>query len=258
MDSKTIIQGNLNAKKVTVRTANLSKTYGSGSTKVKAVDNVSLEIYEGELTEIMGASGSGKTTILQLMAGLDSMTNGEVFINGKPISTLSDNDMTKLRRGVGFIFQSYNLLPMFTAEQNITLPLTLSKTKLDKKWFDTLTGSLGLKDRLKHYPSQLSGGQQQRVAIARALITKPKIVFADEPTGNLDMVSGQGVMQYLRKAVSELGISVIMVTHDLSMVKYSDRTIFMADGKVFADNRGLTEQEASEIQKGIRSQILSA
>jgi putative ABC transport system ATP-binding protein len=249
---------NFDQKDIVIKTVGLTKTYGKQDALVKAVDNVSVDIYAGQLTQIMGASGSGKTTILQIMAGLDSATSGETYIDNNPISTLSDKELTKLRREVGFIFQSYNLLPMFTAEENIKLPAMLAKRKVDEKWMETLVKTLNLQDRLKHLPSELSGGQQQRVAIARALILKPKIIFADEPTGNLDTVSGLEVISYLRQAVDNLKVSVVMVTHDLSSVKFADRTLFIADGKIYSDLQNPTEQAAAEIQKEIRNEILGS
>ena len=214
----------------------LTKTYGEGAAIVRALDAVNVDFAAGQFTAIMGPSGSGKSTLMHLLAGLDSATSGHAYIGQTDVTTLSDTMLTELRRHrVGFVFQSFNLLPMFTAEQNILLPLDLAGGKVDRSWFDTLVGTLGIADRLTHRPSELSGGQQQRVAIARALITKPEVVFADEPTGNLDTRSGVEVLSFLRRSVRELGRTIIMVTHDPSAASYADRVVLLADGRVAGD-----------------------
>jgi putative ABC transport system ATP-binding protein len=211
----------------------LVKTYGSGGTAVRALDGVTATFGTGEFTAIMGPSGSGKSTLMHCLAGLDTPTAGSVRIGGTEISGLGDRALTVLRRRrVGFIFQSFNLLPTRTAEQNILLPLELAGLKPDPAWWATVIESLGLADRLGHRPSQLSGGQQQRVACARALITKPDVVFGDEPTGNLDSRTGAEVLGFLRASVSEFGQTVVMVTHDPVAASYADRVLFLADGQV--------------------------
>ncbi|HET9656005.1 MAG TPA: ABC transporter ATP-binding protein [Kineosporiaceae bacterium] len=220
-----------------VRAAGLRKVYGSGPTAVTALDGVDVAFESAQLTAIMGPSGSGKSTLMHCLAGLDSATAGQVFLGQTELTKLSDNDLTLLRRErIGFVFQSFNLLPMFTARQNITLPLelagarNLSRTRQD--WLDTLIATLGLGDRLEHRPSELSGGQQQRVAIARALISRPEVVFADEPTGNLDSRSGGEVLAFLRRSVRELGQTIVLVTHDPVAASYADRVVLLADGRL--------------------------
>ena len=214
-----------------VRARGLAKTYGRGAAAVVALAGVDVDFRAGQFTAIMGPSGSGKSTLLHLLAGLDSQTAGQAWIGDTEITTLSDRDLTRLRRErVGFVFQQFNLLPMFTAEQNILLPLDLAGQPADREWFDLLTSTLGVADRLTHRPAEMSGGQQQRTAIARALITRPEVVFADEPTGNLDSRSGAQVLSFLRRSVRELGRTVIMVTHDPTAAAYADRVILLADG----------------------------
>ncbi|WP_265521789.1 ABC transporter ATP-binding protein [Oerskovia flava] len=219
-----------------VRARALTKTYGTGEAAVHALESVDVDFEQGHFTAIMGPSGSGKSTLMHLLAGLDSATSGQAFIGGTEVTRLSDNDLTRLRRDrVGFVFQSFNLLPMFSAAQNITLPVELAGNKVDDAWFDTLVQTLGLGARLSHRPSELSGGQQQRVAIARALIAKPEVVFADEPTGNLDSRSGAEVLSFLRRSVRELGRTIIMVTHDPAAAAYADRVVLIADGAIAGD-----------------------
>lgn len=211
----------------------LTKVYGQGAAAVRALDGVDVDFAAGAFTAIMGPSGSGKSTLMHLLAGLDLATSGEVLLGTTRLTTLDDGALTRLRRDrVGFVFQSFNLLPMFTAEQNVLLPLELAGAKADPAWFDTLVDTLGLRQRLTHRPSELSGGQQQRVAIARALIAKPDVVFADEPTGNLDSRSGAEVLSFLRRSVRELGRTVIMVTHDPTAAAYADRVVLLADGRI--------------------------
>jgi putative ABC transport system ATP-binding protein len=218
------------------RARGLTKVYGSGASAVHALAGVDVDFAAGEFTAIMGPSGSGKSTLMHLLAGLDSATSGTVHLGDTDVTTLDDDGLTRLRRDrVGFVFQSFNLLPMFTAEQNITLPLDLAGAPVDTGWFDTLVGTLGLRDRLSHRPAELSGGQQQRVAIARALIARPEVVFADEPTGNLDSRSGAEVLSFLRRSVRELGRTIIMVTHDPTAAAYADRVVLLADGRIAGD-----------------------
>ncbi|MFF2832706.1 ABC transporter ATP-binding protein [Cellulosimicrobium cellulans] len=219
-----------------VRARSLRKTYGTGEAAVHALDGVDVDFERGHFTAIMGPSGSGKSTLMHLLAGLDTATSGHAFIGDTEVTGLNDNALTQLRRDrVGFVFQSFNLLPMFTAEQNITLPVELASGKVDRAWFDTLVRTLGLEARLSHRPSELSGGQQQRVAIARALIAGPEVVFADEPTGNLDSRSGAEVLSFLRRSVRELGRTIIMVTHDPTAAAYADRVVLIADGRIAGD-----------------------
>ncbi|AEI11580.1 ABC transporter ATP-binding protein [Cellulomonas gilvus] len=214
----------------------LRKTYGSGASAVQALDGVDVDFAAGAFTAIMGPSGSGKSTLMHLLAGLDQATAGTVLLGETDITRLGDDDLTHLRRDrVGFVFQSFNLLPMFTAEQNVLLPLELAGAKPDREWYDLLVTTLGLRERLTHRPSELSGGQQQRVAIARALVTRPDVVFADEPTGNLDSRSGAEVLSFLRRSVRELGRTVIMVTHDPTAAAYADRVVLLADGRIAGD-----------------------
>jgi putative ABC transport system ATP-binding protein len=219
-----------------VRARSLTKTYGKGEATVQALDGVDVDFEQGRFTAIMGPSGSGKSTLMHLLAGLDSATSGQAFLGETEITGLNDKALTRLRRDrVGFVFQQFNLLPMFTAEQNITLPVELAGATVDRAWFDTLVETLGLKGRLTHRPGELSGGQQQRVAIARALIAQPDVVFADEPTGNLDSRSGAEVLSFLRRSVRELGRTIIMVTHDPSAAAYADRAVLIADGRIAGD-----------------------
>ena len=219
-----------------VRARGLTKVYGTGEAEVRALDGVDVDFAAGAFTAIMGPSGSGKSTLMHLLAGLDSATAGKAYVGDTEITSMDDKSLTRLRRDrVGFVFQSFNLLPMFTAEQNITLPLELAGTAADPAWLETLVTTLSLADRLTHRPSELSGGQQQRVAIARALIAKPDVVFADEPTGNLDSRAGAQVLSFLRRSVRELGRTVIMVTHDPSAAAYADRVVLIADGRIAGD-----------------------
>ncbi|MDQ1715180.1 MAG: putative transport system ATP-binding protein [Frankiaceae bacterium] len=211
----------------------LTKVYGEGETRVVALHDVSVTFPRGEFTAIMGPSGSGKSTLMHCMAGLDSVTSGDVAIGDVSLATLNDKQLTEIRRTrVGFIFQQFNLLAPLTALENITLPLDIAGRKPDAAWLDTVIDILGLRDRLTHKPSELSGGQQQRVACARALATKPDIIFADEPTGNLDSRSGAQLLGFLRAAAHDLHQTVVMVTHDPSAASYADRVLFLADGRI--------------------------
>ncbi|MDO8392107.1 MAG: ABC transporter ATP-binding protein [Actinomycetota bacterium] len=209
------------------------KIYGGGDSEVRALDGISVTFERGRFTAIMGPSGSGKSTLMHCLAGLDSLTSGTVQIGDVELATLNDKQLTELRRtAVGFIFQAYNLVPTLTALENITLPLLLGGSKGDQAWIDRVIDTVGLRDRLKHRPSELSGGQQQRVAVARALASQPTIIFADEPTGNLDSHTGAEILAFMRLAVRELGQTIVMVTHDPNAASYADRVIFLADGKI--------------------------
>jgi len=210
-----------------------TKVYGSGDTEVTALDGVSIEFREGELTAIMGPSGSGKSTLMHCVAGLDELTSGRVLIGDTDLTTLDERRLTTLRRDrIGFVFQSFNLIPTLTALENITLPSALAGRTPDPDWLDTVITTVGLGDRLRHRPSELSGGQQQRVAVARALASRPAIVFADEPTGNLDSRTGSEILAFMRRAVRELGQTIVMVTHDPGAAAYAGRVVFLADGRI--------------------------
>jgi putative ABC transport system ATP-binding protein len=216
-----------------VSCTDLRRVYGEGEAAVQALRGVTLEFPAGQFTAIMGPSGSGKSTLMHLLAGLDKPTGGSVTVDGREIAGLGDKELTQLRRDrLGFVFQSFNLVPVLTAEENILLPLTLAGSKVDKQWLDQLIESVGLRDRLTHRPSELSGGQQQRVAVARALVHRPAVVFADEPTGNLDTNSSEEVLGLLRTAAADLGQTVVMVTHDPVAAAYADAVVFLADGRV--------------------------
>jgi putative ABC transport system ATP-binding protein len=209
------------------------KLYGKGENIVRALDGVTIDFAQAAFTAIMGPSGSGKSTLMHCLAGLDTLTSGKVFIGTTDLSTLDDKALTRLRRDqVGFVFQAYNLLPTLNASENMTLPLALGGRDPDKAWLDQVVSTVKLGDRLHHRPSELSGGQQQRVAVGRALVTKPKIIFADEPTGNLDSRSSGEILDFMRQAVTELGQTIVIVTHDPSAASYADRVVFLADGKI--------------------------
>jgi putative ABC transport system ATP-binding protein len=222
----------------------LSRRYGEGDTAVDALRGVSLDVAPGKLTAVMGPSGSGKSTLMHILAALDRPTSGYVTIAGTRLGQLSDNEVTKLRRKhIGFVFQFFNLLPMLTAEENISLPLSISGSKPDKAEFDELLEKVGLADRRSHRPSELSGGQQQRVAIARALVSKPTVVFADEPTGNLDSRTGGQILELLRESVADYGQTLVMVTHDARVAAIADRILFLADGVIAKDLGDATEHD---------------
>jgi putative ABC transport system ATP-binding protein len=209
------------------------KVYGKGGTEVRALDGITVSFERGQFTAIMGPSGSGKSTLMHCLAGLDRLTAGKVFIGDVDVSELTDRQLTTLRRDqIGFVFQSFNLIPTLTAIENITLPLALGGRKPDQAWLDQVIDAVNLRPRLTHKPSELSGGQQQRVAVARALATRPQIIFADEPTGNLDSRSGLEVLSFMRRAVDEFGQTIVMVTHDPNAARHADRVVFLADGKV--------------------------
>ena len=218
---------------VAARAVGLSKVYGEGDAAVRALDDVSVEFERARYTAIMGPSGSGKSTLLHCMAGLDTPTSGQVFIGDVDLTMLSEKALTLLRRrSVGFVFQAYNLVPTLTASENITLPLDIAGEEPDEAWFDEVVDTVGIRDRLSHRPAELSGGQQQRVAGARALVTRPEIVFADEPTGNLDSKASQEILTFLRSAVKDHGQTIVMVTHDASAASFADRIVFLGDGRV--------------------------
>jgi putative ABC transport system ATP-binding protein len=218
---------------IAARAVDAFKIYGSGEAEVRALDGVTVDFESARLTAIMGPSGSGKSTLLHCMAGLDRLTSGEIFLGDTAISKCGEKQLTLIRRDkLGFIFQSYNLIPTLTALENITLPMALAGTKPDTQWLDTIVSTVRLQDRLKHRPSELSGGQQQRVAVARALLSKPDIIFADEPTGNLDSRSGREILAFMRSAVDDFKQTIVMVTHDPVAAGYADRVIFLADGSI--------------------------
>jgi putative ABC transport system ATP-binding protein len=218
------------------RAVALTKTYGSGDAAVRALDGVSVEFERARFTAVMGPSGSGKSTLMHCLAGLDAPSSGRAFVGEDEIGRLSDSALTELRRDrIGFVFQSFNLVPTLTAAENITLPADLAGKPIDQPWFDSLIGQLGVRDRLSHRPGQLSGGQQQRIACARALLPRPELIFADEPTGNLDSNASAEVLEFLRRAVSEQGQSIVMVTHEPHAAAYADRVIFLADGRVVGE-----------------------
>jgi putative ABC transport system ATP-binding protein len=226
------------ARGVAASARDLVKTYGSEEAEVRALDGVTVDLMKGEFTAIMGPSGSGKSTLMHCLAALDTPTSGDAVVDGTALAGLKDKALTTLRREkVGFVFQAFNLIPTLTAEENILLPLDLAGRKVDQAWFDAVIDAVGLRPRLGHRPSEMSGGQQQRVACARALVSQPKIVFADEPTGNLDSTSSAEVLGFLRRSVDEFGQTVVMVTHDPVAASYTDRILFLADGKIVDELR---------------------
>jgi putative ABC transport system ATP-binding protein len=225
----------------------ITRRYGQGETCVDALRGVSVEIQKGELTAVMGPSGSGKSTLMHVLAGLDQPTSGSVAIDGVELTTLDDNDLTKLRREhIGFVFQFFNLLPMLDAEENIKLPLSIAGEKADVARFNELVSAVGLEDRLSHRPAELSGGQQQRVAIARALVSQPTVLFADEPTGNLDSRTGGEILELLDRSVRELGQTTVVVTHDARVAAIADRVLFLADGLIVKESRGVSAHDIVE------------
>jgi putative ABC transport system ATP-binding protein len=224
----------------------LTRVYGEGETAVHALRGVSVAIERGKLTAVMGPSGSGKSTLMHILAGLDKPTTGNVEIAGTEITALGDNDLTKLRREhIGFVFQFFNLLPTLTARENILLPLKLAGEKAEPEWFDGVVEQVGLTDRLTHRPAELSGGQQQRVAIARALISRPTVLFADEPTGNLDSATGGEILELVRRSVDDVGQTVVMVTHEARAAGIADRVLFLADGEIVREARETTPHEVT-------------
>jgi putative ABC transport system ATP-binding protein len=231
-------------------TIEATKVYGIGQTEVRALDGVTVAFETGRFSAIMGPSGSGKSTLLHCIAGLDTLTSGLAFIGDADLSMLNDHDLTILRRDhVGFVFQAYNLVPTLTALENVTLPLLLAGRKPDKQWLYEVVTTMGIADRLQHRPAELSGGQQQRVAVARALATRPEIVFADEPTGYLDSRAGAEVLSFMRKAVDDMGQTIVMVTHDPTAASYSDQIVFLADGRTVDEMRNPTAERVLERMK---------
>jgi putative ABC transport system ATP-binding protein len=237
----------------------LRKVYGSGEAEVAALRGVNLDIEAARFTAIMGPSGSGKSTLMHCLAGLDTVTEGEVFIGDVRITGLGDKGLTRLRREkVGFVFQQFNLLPTLTAEENILLPLSIAGRKPDRGWFDTVIDTIGLRDRLDHRPAELSGGQQQRVACARAMVSRPDVIFADEPTGNLDSRSGAEVLGFLRQSVNAFGQTIVMVTHDPNAASYADRVVFLADGHFVTELTHPTADTVLDTMKRLDSIDLGA
>ena len=235
-----------------IETNDLWKTYVMGDEEIHALRGVSIVIERGEYVAIMGPSGSGKSTLMHALAGLDDLTEGQVLIGDVDLTTLNDKKLTKLRRDrLGFVFQAFNLVPTLTALENITLPMTLAGRKPDQQWLDGVIDTVGLRDRLGHRPSELSGGQQQRVAVARALASRPQVIFADEPTGNLDSTTSQEILGLLRRAVDEFGQAVVMVTHDAAAAAVADRVVFLADGAVVADDSGLDADQILDRMKAL-------
>ena len=236
------------ARTPAARVAHLTKTYGVGQAAVRALDDVTLDLFAGEFTAVMGPSGSGKSTLMHCCAALDTADSGSVFVGDQDLTQLGDKALTRLRRDeIGFVFQSYNLVPTLTAEENILLPLAIAGRKPDREWYDSVIDTVALRDRLSHKPNELSGGQQQRVAVARALVSRPRIVFADEPTGNLDSRSGAEVLELLRRSADEHGQTIVMVSHDPVAAAWSDRVVFLADGRVVDEIRDPDRDQILEI-----------
>ena len=236
------------------RAHDVTKVYGEGDTRVVALDRVTAEFGSGQFTAIMGPSGSGKSTLMHCLAGLDSVTAGAVYIGDTDLTTLDDKSLTALRRDrIGFVFQSFNLVPTLTALENIRLPLDLAGRDPDQEWFDTVIDTIGLRDRLKHRPSELSGGQQQRVACARAMATRPAVIFADEPTGNLDSRSSAEVLDFMRRSVDDTGQTIVMVTHDPRAASYADRALFLGDGRIVDDLMSPTAETVLDYMKQLDS-----
>ena len=237
---------------IAASTTSATKVYGSGDDAVYALRDVSVDFYEGQFTAIMGPSGSGKSTLMHCIAGLDELSSGSAIIDGTDLSTLKDKELTELRREkIGFVFQSFNLVPTLTANENIRLPLMLGNNRGDEAWIQKVIDTVHLQDRLTHRPSELSGGQQQRVAVARALASQPRIIFADEPTGNLDSITGAEILTFMRKAVDDLGQTIVMVTHDPVAAAYADRIIFLADGHIVNEMTEPTADRVLDLMKSI-------
>jgi putative ABC transport system ATP-binding protein len=243
---------------IAARAVQLRKVYGQGDASVVALDGVSIDFAGSEFTAVMGPSGSGKSTLMHCMAALDAVTSGEVYLGNVNLAGLNDKRLTNLRRDkIGFVFQAFNLVPTLTARENIELPLSIAGRKPDPAWFDTVIDTIGLRDRLNHRPNELSGGQQQRVACARALVSRPEIVFADEPTGNLDSQSGAEVLTFLRRSVDDYRQTVVMVTHDPVAAGYTDRVVFLADGRVVDELRSPTSDAVLETMKRLSQQVVA-
>jgi putative ABC transport system ATP-binding protein len=235
---------------VAVKAVDVTKVYGTGETAVRALDGISVELPRQRLTAVMGPSGSGKSTLLHCLAGLDRVTSGEIWIGDVAISGLSERELTLLRREqIGFVFQAFNLLPTLSAAENIELPLAIAGRKPDKAWYDKVIDAVGLRARLGHRPAELSGGEQQRVAGARALVGKPTVIFADEPTGNLDSRSSTELLRFMRRSVDEFGQTIVMVTHDPSAAAYADRVVFLADGRIVSEMQHPTAERVLDFMK---------
>jgi len=236
------------------RAVDLWKVYGEGAAKVEALRGITTEFQRGEFTAIMGPSGSGKSTLLHCLAGLDRPTSGQVFVGDAEVTALKEKRLTQLRRDrVGFVFQAFNLVPTLTAAENITLPIDIAGRDVDRAWYDTVVDTVGLRDRLTHLPAELSGGQQQRVAAARALVSRPEIVFADEPTGNLDSKATQELLAFLRDAVDSHGQTILTVTHDPIAASYADRIVFLQDGQIVDEMREPTSEKVLDRMKSLES-----
>ena len=237
---------------VAARAVDASKIYGTGEAEVRALDGVSIEFEQARFTAIMGPSGSGKSTLMHCVAGLDDLTSGQIFLGETEISRANEKELTLIRRDqLGFIFQAYNLIPTLNALENMTLPMSLAGKKPDPAWLDTIVQTVRLQDRLTHRPAELSGGQQQRVAVGRALLSKPSIIFADEPTGNLDSRSGAEILTFMRKAVDDLGQTIVMVTHDPIAASYADRVVFLADGAIVDEMLGAGADDILDKMKSL-------
>ena len=240
------------SRRPAAHSVDLVKVYGQGNASVRALDGISVGFAPGQFSAIMGPSGSGKSTLMHCMAGLDGITSGQVYVGDVELTGLNDKELTRLRRDkIGFVFQAYNLVPTLSAAENITLPMDIAGRKPDQGWVDRLIDTVGLRDRLGHKPSQLSGGQQQRVAAARALASRPDIVFADEPTGNLDSRASAEVLEFLRKSVAEFGQTVVMVTHDPVAAAYAERVVFLADGRIVDEMAGPTADRVLDRMKDL-------
>jgi putative ABC transport system ATP-binding protein len=234
------------------RAVHVSKIYGSGEAEVRALDDISVEFGTGQFTAIMGPSGSGKSTLLHCLAGLDRVTGGQIYLGDIDLSSCNEKQLTLIRRDrIGFVFQAFNLIPTLNAEENITLPMALAGKKPEPAWYEQIVATVGLADRLKHRPSELSGGQQQRVAVARALVSRPDLMFADEPTGNLDSKAGAEILSFMQGAVRDLHQTIVMVTHDPTAAGYSDRVVFLADGKIVDEMLQPTADRVLDRMKGL-------
>ncbi|GAA2632699.1 ABC transporter ATP-binding protein [Actinomadura fulvescens] len=243
-------EGAVATREVASRAVGISKVYGHGETAVRALDGVSIEFPSGRFTAVMGPSGSGKSTLLHCMAGLDRVSDGEVWIGDTELTKLSDRRLTMLRRKeVGFVFQAFNLVPTLTAAENVELPLAIAGDRAERSWFERVTGEFGIAKRLKHRPAELSGGEQQRVAVARALLSRPTIVFADEPTGNLDSRTSGELLGFMRRSVDEFGQTIVMVTHDPTAAGYADRAVFLSDGHIVDEMAEPTAEKVLEFLK---------
>jgi putative ABC transport system ATP-binding protein len=236
--------------RLAARAVDVTRVFGSGETAVRALDGVSVEFPSRQLTAVMGPSGSGKSTLMHCLAGLDRVTSGEIWVGGAALSELSERQLTLLRRNeIGFVFQAFNLLPTLTAAENIGLPLAIAGRKPDQAWYDTVIDAVGLRRRLGHRPAELSGGEQQRVAGARALVGRPTVIFADEPTGNLDSKSSAELLRFMRRSVDEFGQTIVMVTHDPNAAAYADRVLFLADGRIVAELADPTAEKVLDHMK---------